>query len=72
MESTADLTSLTFEEAVKRLEAVVEAMEDEETDLETAVALYKDGQKLSKHCNELLSRFETEVEVLKREDIDYA
>ena len=60
---------LSFEQAVSRLEAVALAMENDETSLEASIALYKEGQTLSKHCSEILSRFEAEVTVLQKEDM---
>jgi len=58
---------LNFEQALIRLETVVEAMENDETTLEAAINLYKEGTSLSKHCNEILSRFEAEVTMLQKE-----
>jgi len=58
---------LSFEQALTRLEVVVEAMENDETALEASIALYKEGVALSKHCNEILSHFETEVTLLQKE-----
>ena len=60
---------LTFEQALVKLETVVEAMENDNTTLEESIAFYKEGIKLSKHCNEMLSRFEAEVTVLQKEDM---
>ena len=60
---------LTFEQALVKLENVVETMESDNTTLEESIALYKDGVKLSKYCNEILSRFEAEVTVLQKEDM---
>ena len=59
---------LNFEQALTRLELVVEAMEDDETTLEKSIALYKEGVSLSKFCNEVLGRFETEITVLQKEE----
>ena len=58
---------ISFEQALSRLEAVVEAMENDETSLEASIALYKEGMGLSKHCNKILSRFEAEVTILQKE-----
>ena len=58
---------LDFEQALARLEAVTEAMENEETTLEASITLYKEGVALSKRCNEILSRFEAEITVLQKE-----
>lgn len=56
---------LSFEEALKQLEAVVEKLNDKEISLEESVALYEEGQKLSKICSETL-----ESAALKIEKID--
>ena len=60
-------TPLNFEQALARLETVVEAMENDETTLEASITLYKEGTTLSKHCKEILSRFEAEVTILQKE-----
>ena len=54
-----------FEEALKQLEAIVEKLNDKEISLEESVALYEEGQKLSKICSETL-----ESAALKIEQID--
>jgi len=59
--------NMSFEQALQRLEVVVESMEKDETSLEASVALYKEGVSLSKHCNEILSRFEAEITILQKE-----
>jgi len=58
---------LSFEQALTRLETVVEAMENDETALEASISLYKEGIALSKHCNDILSRFESEIAILQKE-----
>jgi exodeoxyribonuclease VII small subunit len=63
-----ELSSLeTFEQSLSRLEEIIDTIENRETGLESAMALYKEGLLLSQHCGELLSRYETEVSVLKKE-----
>ena len=59
--------TLNFEQALTRLETVVEAMENDETTLDASITLYKEGVALSKHCNEILSRFEAEIMILQKE-----
>ncbi|PKD42703.1 exodeoxyribonuclease VII small subunit [Rhodohalobacter barkolensis] len=56
---------LSFEEALKQLEAIVEKLNDKDISLEKSVALYEEGQKLSKICSETL-----ESAALKIEKID--
>lgn len=56
---------LGFEEALKRLEAVVDKLNDQDISLEESVTLYEEGIKLSKICSETL-----ESAALKIEQID--
>ena len=58
---------LSFEEAMERLEEIVEQLEQEEAPLETAVALYKEGLGLSALCREKLSAAEGEIVLLRKE-----
>ena len=60
---------LSFEDALSRLETVVEAMENEKTTLEASIALYKEGIVLSDHCGKILERLESEVYILQKEQI---
>ena len=46
----------TFDEAMERLEEIVEQLEQEEVSLETAVSLYKEGLSLAALCREKLWR----------------
>jgi exodeoxyribonuclease VII small subunit len=61
------MEDLNFEQALARLEIVVQAMENDETGLEASIALYKEGVALSNRCNDILGRFEAEVVVLQQE-----
>ena len=58
---------ITFEEAIERLEAIVEELEQEEVPLETAVALYREGLTLSAVCREKLAAAEGEIVLLRKE-----
>jgi len=58
---------MNLEQSLGKLEKVVEAMESGENSLESSIALYKEGLGLSKHCNEVLGRFEAEIMVLRQE-----
>lgn len=54
-----------FEEALEKLEAIVEKLNNEDITLEKSVELYEEGLKLSKICSETL-----ENAALKIEQID--
>ncbi|HKJ46503.1 MAG TPA: exodeoxyribonuclease VII small subunit [Balneolales bacterium] len=53
---------LKFEEALKRLEEVVEKLEDESVTLEKSIELFEEGTKLSKYCSEILEKAELRIE----------
>ena len=58
---------MTFEEAMARLEEIADALEQEEASLETAVASYKEGLRLSAFCRETLAAAEGEIVLLQKE-----
>jgi exodeoxyribonuclease VII small subunit len=59
-------TNPPFEEALKKLEAVVEAMEADDLPLETLLAKYEDGAKLAKICQEKLAEAELKIQQLEK------
>ncbi len=54
----------TFEEAMKRLEEIVEQLEKGELPLEETLSLFEEGVKLSRFCREKLDEAEKRVEIL--------
>ena len=58
----AEKERLSFEEALKKLESIVEQLEDEEITLEDSVKLYEEGIKMSKFCTEILEQAELRIE----------
>ncbi len=57
---------MSFEEALKQLKAVVEAMESEELPLETLVSKYEEGTRLTKVCQEKLAQAEVRVQQIEK------
>ena len=55
-----------FEEALQKLEAVVEAMEADDLPLETLLAKYEEGAKLVKICQEKLAEAEVKIQQLEK------
>jgi exodeoxyribonuclease VII small subunit len=51
----------TYEQAFAELETVVAALESEQRPLDEAIALYERGQRLARHCAELLEKAELQV-----------
>ena len=57
---------LTFEQALKRLESIVETMEGDELPLETLLAKYEEGSRLSKICQGKLQQAELKIQQLEK------
>jgi exodeoxyribonuclease VII small subunit len=58
--------SLPFEDALKKLEGIVEAMESEELPLEALLARYEEGTRLVKVCQEKLAEAELKIRQLEK------
>jgi exodeoxyribonuclease VII small subunit len=58
---------LGFDEALKRLEAIVAQMESGEMDLDALVAAFEEGQKLMQVCTQKLNEVERRIEVLVKD-----
>ena len=56
------IEELSFEGALKELEAIVSRLEQGEVDLEDSIALYERGQALKIHCEKKLKSAETRLE----------
>ncbi len=71
-------TKLTFEEAQKRLEKIVEILEEGKSSLEESIKLYEEGMALGKSCMTQLNEAKLKLKkiqkdssgVLEEEDID--
>jgi len=61
-EPAAAIETLSFEAALKELEAIVSRLEQGEVDLEDSIALYERGQALKAHCEAKLSAAEARLE----------
>ena len=53
---------LSFETALAELESIVERLEAGKVDLEESIAIYERGEKLKKHCEQLLKSAEARIE----------
>jgi exodeoxyribonuclease VII small subunit len=64
--NAAKIANLPFEEALKRLQAIVEAMESEDLPLEGLLAKYEEGTQLAKICSEKLAEAELKIQQLEK------
>lgn len=53
---------MTFEEALKELEGIVQKLEAGDVDLEQSIAIYERGAALKAHCESRLKSAELKVE----------
>jgi exodeoxyribonuclease VII small subunit len=65
-DNPAKSNDLPFEEALKKLEAIVESMESEDLPLETLLARYEQGTRLARLCQEKLEDAELKVQQLEK------
>ena len=59
-------SEMPFEEALKKLEDIVEAMEAEDLPLEQLLARFEEGTKLAKVCQTKLSEAEVKIQQLEK------
>ncbi len=64
MSSTSDIKSLSFEQALKELELIVNQLEKGQVELEKAIANYARGAALREHCEAKLAEAKLKIEQL--------
>ena len=60
--TTPDLASLSFEDALRALEDVVRRLESGDVPLDQSIALYEQGEKLRAHCQARLHAAQARIE----------
>jgi exodeoxyribonuclease VII small subunit len=68
MSKMAEENKLSFEEAMNKLEGIVERLEEGDVPLEEAIAIYKEGMELSKLCHDKLKNVEEQLAQIITED----
>lgn len=64
----ANEKNLTFEDAMNKLEQIVDRLEEGDVPLEEAIAFYKEGMELSKLCHDKLKSVEEQLTQIITED----
>ncbi|MDW7740174.1 MAG: exodeoxyribonuclease VII small subunit [Bacillota bacterium] len=62
------IEKMSYEEAVKRLEEIVNSLENAEIPLEESLKAFQEGIALSRYCREKLADIECRVEYLLKEE----
>ena len=60
---------MTYEEAVKELEGIIQSLEGNSGALEDMIRLFERGQVLGKHCLNLLDKAELRIQTLANPDV---
>ena len=63
-DTLADLSSMSFEDALKALEEVVRRLESGEAPLDQSIELYARGDALRKHCQTRLDAAQARIEAI--------
>ncbi len=66
--SAEKLEKLSYEEALKKLEAIVSKLEDAEISLEESIEAFQEGIALSSYCRKKLAEIEFKVEYLLKDE----
>ena len=61
-DTPTDVNALSFEAALKELEAIVSKLERGDVPLEESIAIYERGEALKKRCEALLSQADDRVQ----------
>lgn len=58
----SDIKTMSFEQALKELETIVDRLEKGDVELEASIVIYERGEALRAHCDGLLRKAEARVE----------
>lgn len=62
---TDDVSGLSFEDALKRLEEIVRTLEKGEAPLDRSIELYQEGDALKRHCEARLKNAQMRIEQIQ-------
>ncbi|PKL43545.1 MAG: exodeoxyribonuclease VII small subunit [Planctomycetes bacterium HGW-Planctomycetes-1] len=62
-----NISSLSFEQAIKKLTDIVGKIENGQISLEQSLAQYEQGMELIKHCRAILQKAEKKIEEISKE-----
>lgn len=65
MAGSSDIKNLSFEDALQKLETIVEQLEKGNVPLHESIAIYERGEALKAHCETLLKAAEMKVEKIR-------
>ena len=63
-----DATPRSFEEKLDRIDAIVKELESGRTDLDRAIALFKEGKSLTRECEAMLKSAQEQIDRASRDE----
>jgi len=63
---SSDMQKMSFEEAVRKLESIVESMEAQDLPLEALLKKYEEGTRLAAVCQSMLNAAELKIQKLEK------
>lgn len=70
MISDVPVEQLSYEQAFKELEGIVDSLESEEHTLDIAMKLYERGQVLAGYCAHLLDKADLKIQSLRGDELE--
>ena len=65
--SANNVSKLTFEQSMRRLEEIIDNLESGNVELENAINLYTEGIKLQEHCKNKLENAKLKIEKIVKD-----
>jgi len=65
--SVNNVSKLTFEQSMRRLEEIIDNLESGNVELENAINLYTEGIKLQEHCKNKLESAKLKIEKIVKD-----
>ena len=62
----SDIQNIVFEEALKKLESIVQSMESQDLPLETMLSRYEEGTRLAQLCQAKLAEAEVKIQQIEK------
>ncbi len=62
------MTEMKFEEALKRLEEIVQELEQGESELDRSLEIFEEGIKLARWCTKKLDEANKKIEILTKDE----
>ncbi len=63
-----DISNLSYEEALSRLELLLKELENDNCPLEESIIKFREGMELYNYCNKLLNKAEGEIKIILDEE----